>query len=132
MMPSSRLCNACTSALSPPASAAPATDTDALVRCHRCLHACTAGEAAGTAFLLATYHGRGRMLLRRALPMPASLLAVLTALSVAALALALLGGSWPALCCLVVIMALNDVATSMCSECQGSTLPARCAAAWQQ
>ena len=84
-----------------------------------------AGEAVGSAALLAACSPRGRARLRRALPSPLGLLAALAALGASALLLAFAARTpGAALALLVVIMGLNDVGTSLSGECLANTLPA--------
>lgn len=84
-----------------------------------------AGEAVGSAALVAACTPLGRARLQRALPTPLGLIFVLAVLGASALLLALVRARSVALLLLVAIMALNDVGTSMSGECLGNTLAPR-------
>lgn len=86
-----------------------------------------AGEALGSAALLASSTAAGQAAIRRILPMPLCLLAVLAGMSCLALLLPLVTSvsNNLALVCIALVMGLNDVGTSMSGECQGATLPER-------
>ncbi|WIA09730.1 hypothetical protein OEZ85_009109 [Tetradesmus obliquus] len=86
-----------------------------------------AGEALGSAALLASSTAAGQAAIRSILPMPLCLLAVLAGMSCLALLLPLVTSvsNNLALVCIALVMGLNDVGTSMSGECQGATLPER-------